>query len=73
MAFFAIIALSIAKKLYHPVKCSADTKLGALARGMAQGHNSMETMSTRQDMLVGALEGFLEDIGGQSITKLDAP
>ena len=50
------------KKLYHPVKCSADTKLGALARGMAQGHNSMETMSTRQDMLVGALEGFLEDL-----------
>ena len=35
---------------------------GALARGMAQGHNSMETMSTRQDMLVGALEGFLEDL-----------
>ena len=32
---------------------------------MAQGHNSMETMSTpaRQDMLVGALEGFLEDLG----------
>ena len=27
------------------------------------GHNSMETMSTpRQDMLVGALEGFLEDL-----------
>ena len=50
------------EKLYHPVKCSADTKLGALARGMAQGHNSMETMSTRQDMLVGALEGFLEDL-----------
>ena len=52
------------KKLYHPVKCSADTKLGALARGMAQGHNSMETMSTaaRQDMLVGALAGFLEDL-----------
>ena len=53
------------KKLYHPVKCIADAKLGALARGMAQGHNSMETMSTpaRQDMLVGALEGFLEDLG----------
>ena len=51
------------KKLYHPVKCAADAKLGALARGMAQGHNSMETMSTpRQDMLVGALEGFLEDL-----------
>ena len=51
------------KRLYHPVKCSADAKLGALARGMAQGHNSMETMSTpRQDMLVGALEGFLEDL-----------
>lgn len=30
---------------------------------VAQGHNSMETMSTpRQDMLVGALEGFLEDL-----------
>jgi hypothetical protein len=43
----------------------ADAKLGALARGMAQGHNSMETMSTpRQDMLVGALEGFLEDLPG---------
>ena len=52
------------KRLYHPVKCAADAKLGALARGMAQGHNSMETMSTpRQDMLVGALEGFLEDLG----------
>jgi len=52
------------KKLYHPVKCVADAKLGALARGMAQGHNSMETMSApRQDMLVGALEGFLEDLG----------
>ena len=75
MAFFAIIALSIArvakdaeytldfaatlggklvagKRLYHPVKCAADAKLGALARGMAQGHNSMETMSApRQDML----------------------
>ena len=52
------------KKLYHPVKCAADAKLGALARGMAQGHNSMETMSApRQDMLVGALEGFLEDLG----------
>ena len=88
MAFFAIIALSIArvakdaeytldfaatlggklvagKKLYHPVKCVADAQLGALARGMAQGHNSMETMSTpaRQDMLVGALAGFLEDLG----------
>ena len=51
------------KRLYHPVKCVADPKLGALARGMAQGHNSMETMSTpRQDMLVGALEGFLEDL-----------
>ena len=51
------------KRLYHPVKCAADAKLGALARGMAQGHNSMETMSTpRQDMLVGALEGFLEDL-----------
>ena len=52
------------KRLYHPVKCAADTKLGALARGMAQGHNSMETMSTpaRQDMLVGALEGFLKDL-----------
>ena len=51
------------KKLYHPVKCAADAKLGALARGMAQGHNSMETMTTpRQDMLVGALEGFLEDL-----------
>ena len=52
------------KRLYHPVKCTADAKLGALARGMAQGHNSMETMSTpaRQDMLVGALEGFLEDL-----------
>ena len=51
------------KKLYHPVKCAADAKLGALARGMAQGHNSMETMSRpRQDMLVGALEGFLEDL-----------
>ena len=51
------------KKLYHPVKCAADAKLGALARGMAQGHNSLETMSTpRQDMLVGALEGFLEDL-----------
>ena len=51
------------KRLYHPVKCVADAKLGALARGMAQGHNSMETMSTpRQDMLVGALEGFLEDL-----------
>ena len=52
------------KRLYHPVKCAADPKLGALARGMAQGHNSMETMSTpaRQDMLVGALEGFLEDL-----------
>ena len=87
MAFFAIIALSIArvakdaeytldfaatlggklvagKRLYHPVKCAADAKLGALARGMAQGHNSMETMSTpaRQDMLVGALEGFLKDL-----------
>ena len=38
--------------------------VGALARGMAQGHNSMETMSApRQDMLVGALEGFLEDLG----------
>ena len=51
-------------RLYHPVKCAADAKLGALARGMAQGHNSMETMSTpaRQDMLVGALEGFLEDL-----------
>ena len=51
------------KRLYHPVKCAADAKLGALARGMAQGHNSMETMTTRQDMLVGALEGFLEDLG----------
>ena len=50
------------KRLYHPVKCAADAKLGALARGMAQGHNSMETMTTRQDMLVGALEGFLEDL-----------
>jgi hypothetical protein len=52
------------KKLYHPVKCAADAKLGALARGMAQGHNSMEMMFTtpRQDMLVGALEGFLEDL-----------
>ena len=51
------------KRLYHPVKCAADAKLGALARGMAQGHNSMEAMSTpRQDMLVGALEGFLEDL-----------
>ena len=52
------------KRLYHPVKCAADAKLGALARGMAQGHNSMETMSTpaRQDMLVGALEGFLKDL-----------
>ena len=51
------------KRLYHPVKCAAGEKLGALARGMAQGHNSMETMSTpRQDMLVGALEGFLEDL-----------
>ena len=50
------------KRLYHPVKCVADAKLGALARGMAQGHNSMETMTTRQDMLVGALEGFLEDL-----------
>ena len=50
-------------RLYHPVKCAADAKLGALARGMAHGHNSMETMSTpRQDMLVGALEGFLEDL-----------
>ena len=30
---------------------------------MAQGHNSMETMSTpQQDMLVGALEGFLDDL-----------
>ena len=53
MVAFAIIAL----------KCAADAKLGALARGMAQGHNSMETMSTpRQDMLVGALEGFLEGL-----------
>ena len=51
------------QRLYHPVKCAADAKLGALARGMAQGHNSMETMSApRQDMLVGALEGFLEDL-----------
>ena len=61
---FAIIGLSIATvAFYHPVKCAADEKLGALARGMAQGHNSMEAMSTpRQDMLVGALEGFLEDL-----------
>ena len=52
--------LNIAK---NPGFCAADAKLGALARGMAQGHNSMETMSTpRQDMLVGALEGFLEDL-----------
>ena len=51
------------KRLYHPVKCAADAKLGGLARGMAQGHNSMETMSApRQDMLVGALEGFLDDL-----------
>ena len=51
------------KRLYHPVKCVADAQLGALARGMAQGHNSMETMSTpRQAMLVGALEGFLKDL-----------
>mmetsp|Transcript_19808 Transcript_19808/g.56263 ORF Transcript_19808/g.56263 Transcript_19808/m.56263 type:complete len:335 (+) Transcript_19808:343-1347(+) len=50
------------KKLYHPVKCAADAKLGALARGMAQGHNSMEMSTPRQDMLVGALEGFLEDL-----------
>ena len=29
---------------------------------MAQGHNSMEMSTPRQDMLVGALEGFLEDL-----------
>ena len=63
-AYPTLVDFHTGKKLYHPVKCAADAKLGALARGMAQGHNSMETMSTpRQDMLVGALEGFLEDLG----------